>query len=76
MEPDAMLMIAKKAGLEKDNACYGGTVGGPVDILSSINATRFAKRVLYTHSFKTHFSLPFDSYINGPIAHLFNNAEG
>ena len=23
--------------------------------------TRFAERVLYTHSFKTHFSLPFDN---------------
>ena len=28
--------------------------------------TRFAKRVLYTHSFKTHLSSPFVSYINGP----------
>ena len=34
------------------------------------------KGVLHTHHFKTHFSLPFDSYINGPTAHVFNTAEG
>ena len=34
--------------------------------------TRFAKRVLYIHSFKTHFSSPFDAYINGPTAHVCN----
>ena len=28
------------------------------------------------HSFKTHISLPFVSYINAPTAHLFNTAEG
>ena len=31
------------------------------------------KRVLYTHSFKTHFSLPF---VNASTAHVFKNAEG
>ena len=41
-----------------------------------INVTRFALMgVLYTHSFKTHFSPPFDDYINGPTAHVFNTAE-
>ena len=29
------------------------------------------KGILYTHSFKTHFSLPFDNCINGPTAHVF-----
>ena len=38
--------------------------------------TRFPCGVLYTHSFKTHFSLPFLSYINGSTAHVFNTAEG
>ena len=33
------------------------------------------KEVLYTYSFKTHFSLPFISYINGPTAHVLNTAE-
>ena len=34
------------------------------------------KGFLYMHSFKTHLLLPFDSYINGPTAHVFNAAEG
>ena len=38
--------------------------------------TRFAKGVLYTHSFKTHFSSPSVSYINVPTAHVFNTADG
>ena len=33
--------------------------------------TRFATRGLYTHSFKTQFSLPFDGYIYGPTANVF-----
>ena len=41
-----------------------------------LNVTRFAKGFLYMHSFKTHFSSPFDSYINKPTAHVFNTAEG
>ena len=32
------------------------------------------KEVLYTQSFKTHFLLPFVSYIIGPKAHVFNTA--
>ena len=28
------------------------------------------------HSFKTHFSSPSISYINGPTTHVFNTAEG
>ena len=31
--------------------------------------TRFAKGVLYMHSFKTHFLSPLVNYINGLIAH-------
>ena len=34
------------------------------------------KGVLYTHSFKTHFSSPSASYINALTAHVFNTAEG
>ena len=34
------------------------------------------KGVLYTYSFKKHFSLPLVSFINGPTAHVFNIAEG
>ena len=35
------------------------------------NVTRFAKRgLIYMHSFKTHFSLPVDNYINVPTAHV------
>ena len=34
------------------------------------------KGVLYMHSFKTHFSSLFVSYINGSTAHVFNTAEG
>ena len=30
------------------------------------------KGVLYMHIFKTHFSLPFDSYTNRPTAHMLN----
>ena len=42
-----------------------------------INVTRFAKRgLIHKHSFKIHFSLPFDSYISGQTAHVFNIAEG
>ena len=37
--------------------------------------SRFAKKDLYTHSFKTHFSLPAVSYINALTAHVFNTAE-
>ena len=45
--------------------------------LQPVNVTRFAKRgLIYTHSFKTHFSLPSVSYINAPTAHVFNTAEG
>ena len=33
------------------------------------------KGVLYSHSFKTHFSSPFVSYINPPTAYVFNTAE-
>ena len=40
-----------------------------------INVTRFAKRVLDMHSFKTRFSSTFDNYTNGPTAHVFNTAE-
>ena len=36
----------------------------------------FPEGVLYAHSFKTHFSLPSVSYINGPTVHMFNTAEG
>ena len=38
--------------------------------------TRFAKKVLCMHSFKTYFLSPFVSYINGPTACVFNTAEG
>ena len=34
------------------------------------------KGVLYTYSFKTHFSSSFVSNINEPTAHVFNTAEG
>ena len=45
--------------------------------------TRFTERVLHMHSFKTHFSVPFDSYIQ-PIrtyikrltVHVCNTATG
>ena len=47
----------------------------PLDIMELPNVARFAKRVLYTYSFKTHFSLPSVSYINAPTAHVFNTAE-
>ena len=33
------------------------------------------KGVIYTRSFKTHFLLPFVSYIIWPTAHVFNTAE-
>ena len=33
------------------------------------------KGVLYSHTFKIHFSSPFVSYINGPTARVFNTAE-
>ena len=42
----------------------------------SLPLTRFAKRVLHTHSFKTHFSLPSVSYNNVPTTHVFNTAKG
>ena len=33
------------------------------------------KGVLYTHSFKTHFSSPSVSYINAPTGYVFTTAE-
>ena len=33
------------------------------------------KGVLYMHSFKIYFSSPFDSYINGPTAHVCDTAK-
>ena len=40
-----------------------------------IYVTGFAKKVLYMHSFKEHLLSPFDSYMNGPTAHVFNTTE-
>ena len=37
--------------------------------LSRIFVTRLAKRVLYRHSFRSHFSLLFDRYNNRPTVH-------
>ena len=47
----------------------------PLVLVNNTNVTRFAKRVLYMHFFKTHFSSPFDNYTNGPTAYVFNTAE-
>ena len=44
-------------------------------VMNSLCVTRFAKRVLYMHSFKTHFLPLFVNYINGPTAHVFNTTE-
>ena len=41
----------------------------------SVYVIRFPKRVLYLHSFKTHFSLPSVSYINAPTGYVFTTAE-
>ena len=41
-------------------------------ITITVLVTRFAKGVLYMHSFKTHFSSPSVSYINVPTTHVFN----
>ena len=45
-------------------------------IVNVVYVSRFAKGVLYIHRFKTHFSSPFVSYINGLTAYVFNTAEG
>ena len=37
--------------------------------------TRFAKGVLYTHSFRSHFSLSFDRYNNRPTVHACTIAK-
>ena len=39
-----------------------------------VYVTRFAKRVLYAHSFKSHFSLPFIGY-NRQIVHVYTIAK-
>ena len=46
-----------------------------VILLTLLYVIKFAKKVLYMHSFKTHFSSPSVSYINAPTAHVFNMAE-
>ena len=38
--------------------------------------TRFAKRGLIHAQFKDILLSSFDSYFNGPTAHVFNTAEG
>ena len=40
------------------------------------HVTRFAKRVLYTYSFKSPFSLPFDGYNNRLTVHAYTIAKG
>ena len=37
--------------------------------------TRFAKRVLYLHSFKSHFLLPFNEYSNALTVHVCSIAR-
>ena len=53
------------------NACYDVWLGIGIVLF----VARFAKKILYMHSFKTHFLLSFVSYISAPTAHVFNNAE-
>ena len=37
--------------------------------------TNFVKRVLYMHSFKSHFSPPFNKYNNRLIIHVYSIAK-
>ena len=43
--------------------------------LANLYVTRFAKRVLYMHSFKTHFLSPSVSCSNAPTGYVFTTAE-
>ena len=46
-----------------------------IDLTNKPYVTKFAKRVEYVHSFKTHFSVPSVIYINAPTGYVFTTAE-